>query len=57
MTEIVCTQYLHMLFAKRHVVTVESYMKRVVEMEFDLPSNSSAILRYCGLMKTSRPKS
>ena len=40
-----------MLFAKKYIVTVESYGKRVVGMEFGLPSDSSAILRYCGLMK------
>ena len=40
-----------MLFAKKYVVTVESHGKRVVGMEFELPSDSSAILRYCGLMK------
>jgi hypothetical protein len=46
-----------MLFAKKYVVTVESYGKRVVGMEFDLPSDSSAILRYCGFMKPKQPKS
>lgn len=46
-----------MLFAKKYDVTVESYGKRVVGMEFDLPSNSSAILRYCGLMKPRQRKS
>jgi hypothetical protein len=43
-----------MLFATQYVVTVESNGKRVVGMEFELPSNSSAILRYCGLMKPKR---
>ncbi|HWF39462.1 MAG TPA: hypothetical protein VG322_13140 [Candidatus Acidoferrales bacterium] len=46
-----------MLFAKKYVVTVESDGKRVVGMEFELPSNSSAILRYCGLMKPNQRKS
>ena len=40
-----------MLFAKKYVVRVESYGRRVVGMEFEIPSNSSAILRYCGLLK------
>ena len=46
-----------MLFARKYVVTVESQGKRVVGMEFELPSDSSAILRYCGLMKPKQPKS
>ncbi len=46
-----------MLFAKKYVVTVESQGKRIVGMEFELPSDSSAILRYCGLIKPNQPKS
>ena len=46
-----------MLFARKYMVTVESDGKRVVAMEFELPSDSSAILRYCGLMKPKPPKS
>jgi len=38
-----------MLFAKRYVVTVEAYGARVVEMEFDIPSDSSSIQKYCGV--------
>jgi len=38
-----------MLFAKKYVVTVEAYGARVVEMEFDIPSDSSSIQKYCGV--------
>ncbi len=38
-----------MLFAKKYVVTVESYGARVVEMEFAIPSDSSSIQKYCGV--------
>jgi hypothetical protein len=38
-----------MLFAKKYVVTVESYGARVVEMEFDIPSDSSSIQKFCGV--------
>jgi hypothetical protein len=37
------------LFAKKYVVTVEAYGTRVVEMEFDIPSDSSSIQKYCGV--------
>jgi hypothetical protein len=38
-----------MVFAKKYVVTVEAYGARVVEMEFDIPSDSSSIQKYCGV--------
>jgi hypothetical protein len=38
-----------MLFAKKYVVTVEAYGARVIEMEFDIPSDSSSIQKYCGV--------
>ena len=38
-----------LLFAKKYIVTVESYGKRVVEVEFDIPSDSSSIQKYCGV--------
>jgi hypothetical protein len=41
----------NMLFAKKYIVAVESYGKRMVGMEFEMPSNSSGLLRYCGIMK------
>jgi hypothetical protein len=39
----------NMLFAKKYVVTVESYGARLVEMEFDIPTDSSSIHKYCGV--------
>jgi hypothetical protein len=36
-------------FAKKYFVTVEAYGARVVEMEFDIPSDSSSIQKYCGV--------
>jgi hypothetical protein len=38
-----------MLFAKKYLVTVEAYGARVVEMEFEIPSDSSSIQKYCGV--------
>ncbi len=38
-----------MFFAKKYFVTVEAYGARVVEMEFDIPSDSSSIQKYCGV--------
>ena len=38
-----------MLFARKYVVAVEAYGALVVEMEFDIPSDSSRIQRYCGV--------
>jgi hypothetical protein len=40
-----------MLFAKKYVVPIETYGKTVVGMEFEIPSNSSLLLRYCGIVK------
>jgi hypothetical protein len=40
------------LFAERYSVKVESYGKRVVEVEFDIPSDSSNIQKYCGVKPT-----
>jgi len=38
-----------MLFAKKYVVTLQAYGASVVEMEFDIPSDSSSIQKYCGV--------
>jgi hypothetical protein len=38
-----------MLFAKKYLVTVEAYGATVVEMEFEIPSDSSSIQKYCGV--------
>jgi hypothetical protein len=46
-----------MLFGKKYGVTIESQGQRVVGMEFDIPSDSVAILRYCGLMRPKQPTS
>jgi hypothetical protein len=40
---------IEVFFAERYSVTVESYGKRVVEVEFDIPSDSSPIQKYCGV--------
>jgi hypothetical protein len=40
---------IQVLFAERYSVTLESYGKRVVEVEFDIPSDSSSIQKYCGV--------
>jgi len=45
---------INMLFAKKYIVSVESYGKRVVGMEFEIPSDSSGLLRYCGIMTPKR---
>jgi hypothetical protein len=38
-----------MLFAKKYVVTVEAYGAPLAEMEFEMPSDSSSIQKYCGV--------
>lgn len=40
-----------MLFAKKYLVSLESYGARIAEMEFEIPSDSPLLLRYCGIMK------
>ncbi len=43
-----------MLFPKQYIVTVETYGKRVVGMSFEMPSDSSSLLKYCGIVKPAR---
>jgi hypothetical protein len=38
------------LFAKKYVVTVEVYGERIVRMEFEMPSDSSGLRKYCGFI-------
>jgi hypothetical protein len=40
-----------MLFAKQYIVTVDAYGKRVVGMEFAMPSDSPGLRKYCGIAK------
>lgn len=40
-----------MLFAKQYIVTIEAYGKRIVGMSFEIPSDSSGLLKYCGIVK------
>lgn len=39
------------LFAKNYFVTVEVYGDRIVGMEFEIPSDSSGLHKYCGFIK------
>jgi hypothetical protein len=43
-----------MFFAKQYIVTVEAYGKRVVGISFEMPSDSSGLLKYCGIVKPAR---
>jgi hypothetical protein len=40
-----------MLFAKKYVVTVEAYGERKVGMEFEMPSDSQGLHKYCGFIE------
>jgi hypothetical protein len=40
-----------MLFAKQYIVTIEAYGKRIVGISFEIPSDSSGLLKYCGIVK------
>jgi hypothetical protein len=44
-----------MLFAKKVVVTIEVYGERFVGMEFEIPSDSSGLYKYCGFIKPRQP--
>ena len=39
------------LFAKKYVVTLEVYGEQIVRMEFEMPSDSSGLHKYCGYLK------
>jgi hypothetical protein len=39
------------LFAKKYVVTVETHGERIVRIEFEIPSDSSGLRKYCGFIK------
>ena len=43
-----------MLFAKKVVVTVEVYGERIVGMEFEMPSDSRELYKYCGFIKAKQ---
>jgi hypothetical protein len=42
---------MNMLFGKKYVVTVEAHGDRVVGMEFEMPSDSTGLQKYCGFIK------